>query len=194
MWQQDLITRLMDLGVAGVAGAAGWGLRAIGDRRRAAGEAGERRRHVCLDLINAVGELVGFVEAHRAEWMSRRERVLTAVEALATMVRYNDLNGFKDVRKGIPDAFQTVRAWQRREVEAGRSRGFPAIVRLNAAFSVVILLGDEELTRAAQDIVDAAQHVVGAMAKGRRQRDKAKEELEAATRAFGRVSGLAPTD
>lgn len=182
----EVVSRAVDLAFTAVSAAGGWALSECSRHRQAADESRQRRRRCCLDLARAVGVLQALMAAHRNQWLTPRARMFAAADALAEVAVMDSPTLSKGV---LPVVYRTLRRWGLAETDAGRSQAFPAMLRVNTAMAEVLLLGDPDLSAAAQDGVDAMLAAIAATTKSTRTRNARHKPLEDAIRAFGRKAG-----
>jgi hypothetical protein len=143
-----------------------------------------------MDFVTAVGEATGLAEAHRVQWLSPRERAMLVAEASARVLAVRPRR-LADLSPAVPSLMGVVRKWQRDETQAAREEVIPAIMRVAQATAAVSLLGRDELTTTAQEVADAANDLIGAMASRPRTRRAAQERFEQTVCIFGQHAGLA---
>ncbi len=149
----------------------------------------DRRKQVGRELIYAASEFCAMMEMHRKRWLSPIENWLTVSEAAAEIVG-NHTGDMKGFRRGLPGAMHTLQAWRRAERESGVSNAMPPMLRLAAAPMTLLFLGEEKLSEAAREVVNAAQVVALSKQKGQTQRERAMEELKTSINNFSSLCGL----
>jgi hypothetical protein len=189
MWQDELVTRGLDIGMTTIAAVLAWGARSLLARKEGRVERMAERRRLAMELLDAVMGLQAFAEVHRVRWYSRHERAWTAIEVVTEFLRLRPQT-YADFTKGLPGAVSIVRRWGRSELEEGITGALAAQRRLISVLSSIILFGDVQLTEAAQAVVDRAFEVAAMMSDRASARAKAQKRLDDALRAFGAVAGL----